>query len=172
MLAGVSHAEAWGTFSGMIEGSDYIAQYQVHTRNGKPIGRRLVQVYWQAKGFDDAAVRKNAKPWNLQDDLALGIGPATRNPEDFDRETDGVTTTFEFYGHGQPLWTASSEKGVIFFPGSTADIGVEVEIAASDVEFHEILVAASKLKQRGAKMVGNLELSVFGKRHLAKESKP
>lgn len=164
-LSGVSRAESWGTFSHLIAESDYIAQYQVHTRGGKAIGRRLVQVYWQAKDFDDAQISNDAKPWNLHDVLALDVKP---NPEEFNHRTDGVTTQFEFFGRGQPLWTASAEKGFIIYPGSTAELGVETEIAGSEVEFHQILEAASKLRQSGSKIPGNLELSIFGKRHLAK----
>jgi hypothetical protein len=187
LLAGTARGEAWGSFSHLIAECDFIAQFQVHTREGKPIGRRLVQVYWQAEGFDEkkfywqtkgfedvkagivqGEFRPVTRTWNLNDERMNRLKGKTAAPGDFNRQTDGVITEFEFFGRGQHLWTASADKGVIFYPGSTAEPGMEVEIAGSDVEFHETLLAAARLKRAGTKIEGNLELSIFGKKQLAK----
>jgi hypothetical protein len=96
-----SCAELWPPFSKMIDDSDHIAQYQELIRGDQVVGRRLVQVYWQAKDFKAPASLGEGKPW-------------TR--EAFKPNTDRVITKFVFHGRGQHLWTVSPPaNGVIFF---------------------------------------------------------
>jgi|GEM_PF-2945769 len=162
----LSAAESWGTFSAWIDQCDYIAQYQSLCRIAGPndldqrevdrdgnrlptrlVGRRLVRIYWQAKDAEVPDMSRDIKPWKLSD---------------YDPKTDSLRTEFFSYGRGQHLWTAIADKGVIQFPGTTADPGVKMEFIGSDVEFDEVLRRAAELKKEGKKIAGNLELPVFG----------
>ncbi len=146
-------AESWPPFSKMIDDSDYIAQYQKLIRGDKVVGRRLVQVYWQAKDFKAPASLSEGKAWTLKD---------------YKPSTDRVVTEFVFYGRGQHLWTVSPAHGVVLYPGETSEWDSGEEIACSCVEFHAILADAGELKKKGSPIKGVLVVSVFGKQQKSK----
>ena len=148
LLITSSFAETWAPFSFLVNDSDFIAQYQELTRDGKVVGTRLVAVYWEKKDFVRPKDLNDWKPWTLAD---------------YKSETDVVKTKFVFLARGQHLWTAESTNGVIQYPGSTAEHGVGAEISCSPTEFHDILQQIGSLKREGRPMKGNLTLKVFGK---------
>src|SRR5688500_11179221 len=142
---GVLRAETWAPFCQMLEGCDYVAQYQELVRDGEVVGRRLVRVYW----IDEAKAARLPLPKDLPWKLA-----------DFKPATDRAETVFEFQGRGQHLWTVSPDRdrGLGLYRGGSA-------VAGSAPEFHEWLLRAAELQKAGKKLAGNLELPVLGEMH-------
>jgi hypothetical protein len=112
-----------------------------------------VRVYWKSKDFKDSLLPSGDKPWRLAD---------------YNRKTDSVRTEFVFYGRGQHFWTPTADRGVIQYPGETADLGIGEEFSGNDVEFDDLLRRAAALKAIGSKLEGKLEMSVFGEKRLCK----
>ncbi len=149
---GMARAETWTPFSELVEDSDFIAQYQEISREGKIYGSRLVQVYWERHGFERSSALNAWKPWS---------------PEDYDPQRDTLITRFVFWGRGQHLYTISEDKGVICYPGSTAEPGTPMEIRCSSIEFHEILLDVSDLLRLGKPLAGHLKLNNFNQSQAA-----
>lgn len=111
----------------------------------------MAHVYWQAEDYKPRT--SEVKPFTFEH-FATG---------------DKIVTKFVFFGRGgKHLWTISALNNVILYPGVTADRRIGEEIACTPIEFHSILVAAAKLKEKNSKFKGVLDVFLLGKKQKCK----
>lgn len=142
-------AEEWAKFSSIVgKDADFIFQYQELMRGQKVIGRRLVKVYWERKGYQRSVLVPEWKEWTYRD---------------FRKSTDTLTTKFSFYGRGQHLVTMAPHRGMIQYPGRTARLGIsEPEICCSVTEFDDFLQEIGSIKRAEKNIKDHLKATVFG----------
>lgn len=145
----VARGESWSSLGGLLEDSAFAAQRQELARNGWVVGQRLVELYWEDRTAERPSELRSCMPWFPGDDHA---------------RSESIRTRFVFYGRGQHLLTLEDDQGIFRYPGDTVEPPSDAGCAftGSAAEFHDLLMRARLLKQRGVRLDGNLFPTVFG----------